>query len=92
MLFDEALQALWMRWMFCRESLNTKDISAELTDVIDLVINVLQENVSSLIYVLLRENMHLSTILRFNDFHMEQFCHVCWKGGHLFQFFFTFAY
>lgn len=88
MLFDEALRALWMQWMFCRESLTTKDISAELTDVIDFVINVLQENVSSLIYVLLRENMHLSTILRFNDFHMEQFCHVCWKEGHLLQFFY----
>lgn len=78
MLFDEALWVLWMQWMFCRESLTTKDISAESADVIDLVITVLQENVSSLIYVLLRENMHFSTILRFNDFHMEQFGHVCW--------------
>lgn len=50
----------------------------------ELVINVHQENVSSLIYVLQRENMHLSTILGFNDFHMEQFCHVCWKEGRLF--------
>lgn len=87
MLFDEALRVLWTQWMFCWESLTTKDISAELSDVIDLVISVLQENVSSLIYVLLRENMHFSSILGFNDFHMEQFCHVCWKEGHLFQFF-----
>lgn len=28
-----------------------------------------------------------TTILRFNDFHMEQFCQVCWKEGRLFQFF-----
>lgn len=88
MLFDEALRAHWMQWMFCRESLTTKDISAELTDVIDLVIIALQENVSSLFYALLRENTHLATILRFNDFHLEQFCHVCWKEGVCSSFFY----
>lgn len=81
---DKAPQVMWMHRMLHRESVVAKEISAELSDVMDSVVKAVNfVKTSALQTHLLREKNTLLyiTILRFDGFHAEQCCHACWSSA-----------
>ena len=97
---------MWLRKSFGRTACYTgsqilaKDMSVELSDVMDSVVKVvnivkksaLQTRLFSNLCAAEKNTLRYCTILRFDGFHVEQCCHVCWNYARLFgSFYFSFT-
>ena len=99
LLRDVAPQVIWTHCMLHREALVAKDMSTELSDVMDSVVKVVNIVKKSALQTRLFSNLcaaeeeehtallyHSEAIpfdVPFDGFRVEQCCHVCWNYASL---------